>query len=402
MRLARLVPTLFLLLLMALPAHAGRKLPDCIVLSPEVLYQTRQRILQRDPALMPAYKELIKEADRAVNSPAESVILKPTPGPSGNPHDYWSLAPYWWPNPDTPTGQPYVRRDGERNPAANSDKYDRSRMNRMSRDALTLALAFYLTGSEEYAGKGTALIWSWCNDSVTRTNPNMNYAQSRPGVALGHHTGIIETRDLIRICDAARILEPSAAWSKVVTRKFTDWLTQYTDWLMTSEFGRQEAVMENNHGTWFDAQVAVFAYYTGNTQLARQIVGTAERRRIIRQIERDGSMPHELTRTRSRHYTFFNLEAFFVLASVAERLKIDLWNWTDQTGSSIKAALDFAAPSIDPTKPWPHGQVGSFNPFNYTPLFHRAALVYDDPGYLEQLKSLDAGKLKRDRANLFY
>lgn len=402
MRIARLLLAALLLFSASHMAHAKRNLPDSIVLSPEVLYQTKKRILQRDPALMPAYEKLIREADRAVNSPAEAVVLKTAPGPSGDLHDYWSLSPYWWPNPDTPDGLPAIHRNGKRNPEVDSDTYDRSRMHRMARDALTLALAFYLTGSEEYAGKATALVWSWCNDSVTRTNPNMNYARVRPGSATGHHTGIIETSDLIRVVDAARILEPSAAWSAVVTRKFTAWLTQYTDWLMASEFGHQEAAMDTHHGTWFDAQVAVYAYYVGNTQLARSIVGTAERRRIVRQIEKDGSMPFELSRPDSRRDTLCNLEAFFVLASVAERLHIDLWNWTSPTGQSIKGALDFVAPYIDPKKDWPHGQTDPFKPLDYTPLFHRAALVYDAPGYLEFLKALPADQRKTDRANLFH
>jgi len=398
----RLSILLSLLLLLASQAFAGRKLPDSIVLSPEVMYVTKKRIIERDPALMPAYKKLIKEADRAVNSPAESVVLKAKPGPSGNLHDYWSISPYWWPNPDTPDGLPYIRRDGEHNPEADSDKYDRMRMHRMSRDAITLALAWYLTGDEEYAGKGTALVWSWCNDSVTRTSPNMDYAQGRPGISEGHHTGIIETRDLIRVADAAKILEPSMAWSKVVTRNLNRWFTNYIDWLINSEFGKLEAQSTNNHGTWFDAQVAVYASYVGDKKLARSVVSTANIRRIIRQIERDGSMPFELERTRSRHYTFFNLEAFFVLASVAERMDMDLWNWSDPAGPSIQKAFDFAAANIDPNKPWPHGETGKFDPFAFTPLFHRAAVVYKDDRYLELLKTLPADQLERDRAKLFY
>ena len=397
----RIFLSVILTFMLAGQAFAGQKLPGSIVLSPAVLHETRQRVFDLDPALMPAYDALIKDADRAINAPAEAVILKAKPGPSDDLHDYWSLSPYWWPNPDTPNGLPYVRRDGERNPEANSDKYDRTRMNRMSRDALTLALAWYLTGSEEYAGKGTALIWSWCNDSVTRTNPNMNYAQARPGLAEGSHTGIIETRDLIRVVDAARILEPSQAWSKVVTRKLTTWFTEYINWLQHSKFGKQEAESPNNHSTWFDAQVAVYACYVGDKSLARSVISTAVRR-INRQIKRDGSMPLELERTRSRYYTFFNLQAFFILASVAERMGIDLWNQTDPTKPSIKKAFDYAAPFINQDTQWLHGKTGRFDPFAFTPLFHRAAVVYKDTRYLEFLKTLPPEKLKRDRALLFY
>ncbi|MBI9081554.1 MAG: alginate lyase family protein [Pseudodesulfovibrio sp.] len=391
-----------LLLLIAVQANAGRNLPDTIVLSPEVLYENRQRVFELDPALMPAFDKLISEAELAVNAPAEAVVLKPGPGPGNDMHDYWSIAPYWWPNPKTPDGLPYVHRDGERNPEADSDKYDRMRMHRMSRDALTLALAWYLTGNEQYAGKGTGLIWSWCIDSVTRTNPNMQHAQARPENSEGQHSGIVETRDLIRVIDAARILEPSHSWSTVVTRKLTAWFSEYAKWLRHSDFGKQEASSPNNHGTWFDAQLAVYAMYTGDTDFARSMILTTYQRRIVRQINPDGSMPRELERTRPRHYTFFNLEALFVLAAVAERLDIDLWHETDTKGPSIRKAFDFAAPYIDPKKPWPNGKTGAFNPFAFTPLFHRAAVVYKDGRYLEFMEALPADKLKQDRANLFY
>lgn len=385
-----------------LPVSAQAMPPDTIVLSGKVLERTRQRIHDRDPAVMPAYDTLIKEADRAVNAPAETVIFKPAPPPGGTLHDYWSLAPYWWPNPDTKDGLPYVRRDGQRNPEADTEKYDRSRMRRMSTDALTLALAFYLTGNEEYAGKGTALVWSWCCDSVTRTNPNMQFAQTRPGIAEGNHAGIIETRMMIRVAEAARLLEPSQAWSKVVSKKVKAWFADYLDWLLKNSMGRMAAVAPDNHSTWFDAQVAVFALYADQPELARAIVAESATRRIITQIAADGSMPQELKRTRSRHATFFNLQAFFTLAAVGEHLGMDLWHWQAQDGASIRKAFDHAAPYVSRLKKWPYGKVGSYDPFNFTPLFHRAAMVYKDPRYLEFLNELPPGWLRKDRAQLFY
>jgi len=390
------------LLLTPLFGHAGPRLPDTIILSPQVLYDTKQKVIKRDSSTRPAYEKLILEANRVVDGPVESPALKKKAGPSGDKQDYWSLSPYWWPDPKTRDGLPYVRRDGERNPEATTDTYDRLRMNRMAKNALTLALAYYLTGNEEYAAKGTALIWAWCCDSATRMNPNMQYAQARPGVADGHPTGIIETRDLINVVDAARLLEPSHAWSKAVTRKLTDWFTKYTHWLMKSEFGRLEAGSPNNHGTWYDAQLAVYAYFIGDTNLARTILSTVPNRRIVRQILPDGSMPLELERPRSRHYTFFNLQAFAVLACVGERLNIDLWNWQSPAGPSIRTALDFTAPFINPRTKWVHGKTGSFDPYSYLPLFRRAAVVYKNLRYVDFLKTLPAERLKRDRSTLFY
>ena len=41
---------------------------------------------------------------------------KTTEPPSGDRHEYWHPAPYWWPNPATADGLPYVWRYGERAP----------------------------------------------------------------------------------------------------------------------------------------------------------------------------------------------------------------------------------------------------------------------------------------------
>ncbi len=400
--IARHLPHLFMAILLAAPAFAGPNLPETIVLSPTVLYQTKKRVMHRDPMVLPAYNQLIAEAELAADASIESVTFKKKAGPSNDRRDYWSLSPDWWPNPKTRNKLPYVQRNGDANPEAATDTYDRSRLSRMAKNSMTLALAWYLTGNEKYASHGTALIWAWCGDASTRARPNMLYAHSRPGVAEGHHSGIIETRDLIRVVDAAQILEPSQAWSKATSRTVKKWFSKYAHWLMHSEFGRREALSRDHHGTWFDAQVAVYAMYTGDTTLARSIIGTAERRRIVRQIMPDGSMPYELEQPRSRNATFSTLEAYAVLACVGERLNIDLWNWADPVGPSIRQALNFAAPYIDPQKKWPHGGTSSFDPYRYVPLFRRAALVYKDSRYLDYLHELPVTDLTRDRSILFY
>ncbi len=61
-------------------------------------------------------KELFAEADRILEEPELSVTFKTVPPLSGNPHDYDSLSRYDWPNPDTPDGLPWIKRDGVTNP----------------------------------------------------------------------------------------------------------------------------------------------------------------------------------------------------------------------------------------------------------------------------------------------
>ncbi|MEI9955592.1 MAG: hypothetical protein WDM90_04610 [Ferruginibacter sp.] len=48
---------------------------------------------------MSAYKHLLKEADKAMSFGPVSVMEKKNDPPSGDKHDYMSLAPYYWPDP---------------------------------------------------------------------------------------------------------------------------------------------------------------------------------------------------------------------------------------------------------------------------------------------------------------
>ncbi|MEZ7196771.1 alginate lyase family protein [Pseudodesulfovibrio karagichevae] len=391
-----------LVVCLAAPAPAGVNLPQTIVLSPEVLYQSRQRILAREGAVRTAMAALKASADAAMLVPVEPVTAKGRSG-SGLPvREYRSLAPYWWPDPKSRTGLPYVRRDGERNPEADSDRYDRKRLTRMAMTVRTLALAWYFTGNQLYAARASAHVRAWLCAPATRMVPNLEHAQMRPGLDQGNRTGIIETAALIPVCDAIRLLEPSKAWTGEDSRRAREWFGKYLFWLLRSEQGRAEAAALNNHGTWFDAQVAAFALFRGDRELAREVAGMAGNRRIATQILPDGSMPRELARTRPRHYTFFNLEALMVLASVGERCGLDLWHWATPTGQSIRRALDRNGPHLDPADPLSGTGADDFDPYPYVPLFRRAALVYNDTRYLDYLVPLDEQTLARETSFIAY
>src|SRR5580698_1146132 len=105
-----------------------------------------------------------------------SVMNKTAVPPSGDKHDYLSQAPYWWPDPAKPNGLPYIRKDGQRNPEINGIT-DHSEMDRVNTDSQTLALAWYLTGKEEYAARAALLVRTWFLDPKTRMNPNQNFGQ---------------------------------------------------------------------------------------------------------------------------------------------------------------------------------------------------------------------------------
>src|SRR5438046_1678932 len=58
-----------------------------------------------------AWTAAINAGNRHLLDPVLTVMHKPQTAASGNKHDYLSLMLYYWPNPDTADGLPYVYRD---------------------------------------------------------------------------------------------------------------------------------------------------------------------------------------------------------------------------------------------------------------------------------------------------
>src|SRR4029079_6225171 len=135
--------------------------------------------------------------------------------------------------------------------------------------------------------------------------------------------GIIETHELAELIDFVSLLDDSKAWLARDRQQWQQWNKEYLSWLLESSEGREEAKAENNHGTWYDVQVAVLAIYTARDELAKNLLSEFYRKRIIAQGEAAGRQPRELTRTRAWDYSLFNLRALFDAASIAAKLSID-------------------------------------------------------------------------------
>jgi len=350
------------------------------LLNANQLRTARQRISAGDKELAPAFSKLEQDAHKALGAKLVSVVTKAVTPPSGDKHDYMSQAPYFWRDPKSPTGLPYIRRDGERNPEINKITDHRS-LDDLENSVETLALAYYFTADEAYARKAAELLRTFFLEPATRMNPNLEYGQFIPGVNTGRGIGLIETRGLTRVVDAIGLVEGSKALTVDEERGLKNWFEKFLQWMLDSKNGREEAAARNNHGTYYDVQVVSYSLFVGRKDLAKQILEQARTRRIAAQIEPDGRQPLELARTRAWSYSNGNLDGLMQLATLGERIGVDLWNFETRDGRSIRKALDFLTPIALGQKTWPYQELGGINPESLFPLMRRAAAVYRDKSY---------------------
>lgn len=389
----------FALAACAFAADGSSAPPSTYLLDGRSLMETRRRALASDPALTEGIKALRQRADRQMKIDLWSVTSKPFAGPSGDKHDYVSLASYFWPDPAVPNGLPYISRDGQLNPE--TLEYDRTRLDGMAEAVQTLSLAYYLTGDESYAKRAADQLRVFFLDEATRMNPHLRNAQMVKGKSDGNPFGLIETEQLTRVVDAVALLRDSPSWPAEDDKRLKQWFDQYLTWLQTSDLGKKEAAAKNNHGTLYDVQTTVFALFLGRNDLAKEILENAKTKRIATQIEPDGSQPAELKRTKAWSYSLLNLTGLFHLAHLGEHVNVDLWSFKTTDGRSIRAALDWMMPYAA-GKPWEKQQITrqNFSPMVY--ILRHAAAAYKEPAYERAIAELKAVEREVVWINLLY
>jgi len=357
--------------------------PRVFLLDAKQLSTTKKRLQAGDKEILPALLKLQDDAQKALAAGPFSVTTKTVTPPSGDKRDYMSQAPYFWPDPKTNSGLPYIRRDGERNPEI--DKINNHRVLDEMRSAVeTLALTYYFKRDEQAAARAAHLLRVFFLDPKTRMNPNLQYAQGIPGISTGRGIGLIETRGLTRVVDAIGLLAGSKSWTEADQRGMEDWFGKFLQWMLDSKYGKDESAAKNNHGTYYDLQVVSFALFLNKKDMARNVIETAKQKRIATQIEPDGRQPLELARTRAWSYSVGNLDGLMLLARIGENVGVDLWNYQTQDGRGIRKALDFLVPFAFDEKKWPYQQLGAWPAQMLFSLIRRANEKYDDL----QIKSL--------------
>jgi hypothetical protein len=364
------------------------------------LEKNKAAIKNNDAILSQAYKTLINDADKALKFEPVSVMEKTNVPPSGDKHDYMSLAPYFWPDPTKADGLPYIRKDGQTNPEV-KDYKDKDYMPKLCEQVSTLAMAYYFSDDNLYAEHAAKLLQVWFLDPATKMNPNLKFAQAIKGVNDGRGAGLIDSRHFVKLIDAIGLLQTSRSWTSANQKGMQQWFADFLNWMQTSKSGIDELNAKNNHGAWYDAQRLAMALFTENTDLAKKVVANAAGR-LDYQADDKGFFPAEMVRTISLHYTAFAMEAFFIIAQMSDKTGFDLWNYTTPSGKSLQRSFTALKPYFANEKKWEGEQIKDYEFEDGYLLMREAAKHYGCRDCEQAVKNLAGDKAARLRMNLLY
>jgi hypothetical protein len=332
---------------------------------------------------------VLNAAVRYLSENPTTITASRSPRSAGGEHDFFSEGDYWWPDPNDPAG-PYIQRDGMTNPD-NFVEHRRAMM-RLSVQVPALVAAWKISSKRAYADKASEHLRAWFIDEKTRMNPSLNYAQAIKGRFTGRGIGIIDTIHLVEVARAVEVLKESGGISSNDLAGVKHWFAEYLKWMTTHRYGIDEREAKNNHGTCWLMQVAAFARLTGNKELLDYSRMRFKTVIVPNQIEKDGSFPHELRRTKPYGYSLFNLEAMAAVAQIASAPQDDLWKFETPDGRGLKQAISFMVPYIRDKNSFPRPADIMFNnewPMRQNSLLF-AGLAMQRRDYLDLWKKLPA------------
>ena len=284
-------------------------------------------------------ENLVTQSKAAMERPVLTILNKKGCAPSGDPQDYFSLAPYFHVEKD----QRIIHKDGVRIAAttlgtAESSGNDRAVLEQMIYDVCVTTLTGYVAGRDTAYEHAATLIRAWFVDEATRMNPNMRFAQCLPGSNKGQAWGVVEFRNCWPLLDAITLLRRAQVLTGVEFDSINSWFAEFLDDLTSHQGGKAN----NNIAVWHDLIAASIAAFLGRHSQAAQILADVPIR-ISSQLSAF-SVPHsEIQRTRPLHYGLFLTQGLVYLCWLGRRLGMDLWQYKASMSRSVAMLIRFLA-----------------------------------------------------------
>ena len=321
-------------------------------------------------------------AQEYVNAPPITVTSYTCPRSMGGIHDFYSEGDYWWPDTSNPDG-PYIRRDGLTNPE--NFTAHRESLLRLSEIVGNLTSAYLMTKDAAYAQAAIAHCHAWFIEDSTKMNPHLLYAQAIKGRHTGRGIGIIDAIHFMEVVQSLIVLEKAGLIDSHSMTAYRKWFSDFTTWLTTHQYGKDEMVHPNNHGTCWNMQVALYAVFTQNDSILSFCRDNFTNHLLPGQMANDGSFPLELERTKPYGYSLFNLDAMVMNCLILTDETHDLWIYQTPENKAISRGLAFMAPYVADKKTWdlePDVMYWEDWPVAH-PSFLFGAIQYKNPDYFE-------------------
>jgi Alginate lyase len=332
---------------------------------------------------------IMEKAAKYLREEPVTVTASQCPRSAGGKHDFFSEGDYWWPDPKDSNG-PYIQRDGMSNPDNFAEH--RHAMIRLSEIVATMGSAYVLTGDDKYVRHAVKHLKAWFVDPETKMNPNLLYSQAIKGKATGRSTGVIDTIHLVEVARGALIMSKSSAFAAKDFEGVTSWFHEYLNWLTTHPYGTEERAAKNNHGVCWAMQAAAFAQLVGDQEQLAAIRKQFKEVFLEKQMDKDGSFPAELRRTKPYGYSLFVIDAMAGIAQIASMPSDDLWTYELPDGRGMKKGMEFIFPYIQDKSKW-HGQHDVLYWDEWPvrqPCLVFAGIKLNKPEYLKEWQSLKA------------
>jgi hypothetical protein len=292
-------------------------------------------------------ERILRLANQWLHEPPQTITIFTSPRSPGGPHDFFSEADYFWPNPANPDG-PYKEIDGKSNP--DNFQEHRRAMIRLSLATPALTAGFRLTKRKEFGKAATDHLLAWFVTPATRMTPNLEFSQGvRNGGPTGRSYGIIDTLHLVEVARAAGFLKPffsTADWSAL-----RGWFRAYLNWMKTSEKGIRERDATNNHAICWALQASEFARLLNDEATRTEVHERFVTVQLPTQMAPDGSFPRETARTKPYGYSIFNFDVAATLCWSLGGESIERFTLPD--GRGLCKAAAFIEPYIADKSAWP-------------------------------------------------
>jgi len=358
-----------------------------LLLTPRLLLSQAKPTSRPDVAAIDHDRILEAAAHYLTQSPTPLTTL-PCPRSPGSPHDFYSEAEDYWPDPTKPTG-PFVARDS---PNPDAFTAHRDALLNFSICVPALTAAFVLTNESRYAQQAMVHLRAWFLDSATRMTPSVLYGQTIPPAKTGRPEGVVEAVHLAEVVQCIPFLTNSEALPASDLTALQKWFAEYFDWLNTSRLAGLARDTKNHLGSSWLLQAAAIAHLT---QVADDAPLTALRHQyksssIRAQIVADGTFPHELSTPNPYRNTLFNLDMFAGICVLLSTRFESVWDYELQDGPGMRTVIARLFPYIGDRGKWPYlADAKYFHDLPIRPpslLF--AARAYNRPEYAELWKTL--------------